>query len=74
MINEKEIISKLIGKTIKSARIERFSSEYDDKLLILEMTDGSVFRIVPEYGSYTGNSIDEYPSYIEIYEEAKNEK
>ena len=63
---------ELIGKTIKSAKIKKlpkddFGSEYDDKpILELEMTDGSTFEIISDYGGYTGNSQDEYPRFIRI--------
>jgi len=52
---------KLIGKTIKEARIVGHSRECDSKnVLELSMTDGSVVKVVGGYGRYTGKSCDEY--------------
>jgi hypothetical protein len=56
----------LIGKTIKAVQ-ELKLKEYDDQgYLLMEFTDGSKALIVSSYGSYTGGSEDEYPTYISI--------
>ena len=54
----------LIGKTITSAKVMKHK-KYDDKgYLRLGFSDGSVELIVASYGGYTGDSADEYPTYI----------
>jgi len=68
------ITKKLEGKTIKKAWIEKINDKYDDEpFLFLEMTDGTVFRIIANYYGYTGNSEDEYPRVIIVEEINKNQ-
>lgn len=57
----------LIGKTIKSVK-ERKHSEYDNTYLDLEFIDGSKITIVGRYGMWTGESYDEYPTFVSIEE------
>lgn len=66
-MDEKE----LIGKKIIKAEIRKLpkddyrDDEYDDEpILFLEMEDGTKFKIVANFGGYTGKSEDEYPRYI----------
>ncbi len=59
--------NQLIGKTIKNIQKKKHSEDCDSKnLLVLETEDGSIFHILGGYGSYTGNSCDEYLEVIEI--------
>lgn len=63
------IPSDLIGKTITKAEYMR-KLDYDDKgWLKLTFSDGSYCVIVAGFDMYTGNSIDEYPTYISITDE-----
>lgn len=56
----------LVGKTIKAVQ-ELKLKEYDDQgYLLMEFTDGAKALIVAVYGSYTGESEDEYPTYLRI--------
>lgn len=63
----KTIQNELRGKTIESTRIKGHSRGCDSKnVLVLKMTDGTVFNVVGGYGSYTGESCDEYVETIEV--------
>lgn len=56
----------IIGKTIASVT-EMKKPQFDDEgWLRLEFTDGTACTIVSSYGGYTGNSEDEYPTFIGI--------
>lgn len=66
-------VEELVSKTIKKAWIEGIEG-YDDKpFLFLEMEDGSVFKIISDYGSYTGGSEDEYPRFVKIKKVKSND-
>ena len=57
----------LIGKTIKSAVIKKHQESCDsENVLVMEMTDGTLFEVIGGYGEYTGNSCDEYIETIEV--------
>lgn len=57
----------LVGKTIASARVEPHMAECDaENVLVLTMTDGSVWDVVGGYGGYTGNSCDEYFEHVRV--------
>lgn len=62
--------TKLIGETIKSAKIVCHYKEGCDgnNLLVLKMESGKTFYIEGGYGGYTGNSCDEYYEKIEVKE------
>lgn len=61
---------ELIGKTITNAE-ELLCDGYDDRAwLKLEFSDGSNVIIESIFGSYTGNSLGEYPCFIRINDEA----
>ena len=65
--------SELIGKTITSAKRKKLA-EYDDEgFLELQFSDGTQATIVAGYWDYTGNSMEEYPTYINI-ESTPNEE
>lgn len=56
----------LIGKTIKKIS-KRGIEGYDDIPYIdIEFTDKSKITIIADYGSYTGESNDEYPRFISV--------
>jgi hypothetical protein len=61
-------IQKLVGKKIKTIAYRDANDEdcnYDDEpYLDIEFTDGTKVTAVATYGDYTGNSMDEYPRYI----------
>jgi len=59
---------KLIGETIKSAKIVcHREKDCDSKnLLVLEMESGKTFYIEGGYGGYTGRSCGEYYEVIDV--------
>ena len=57
-------MTNLIGKTISAATIMKLPNFDDTCWLRLTFTDGTSTIIVASYGSYTGNSMDEYPACI----------
>lgn len=60
-------MKNLKGKTIKSVKIIGHDPACDSQnVLVLTMTDGSVFHIIGGYGGYTGESCDEYIETIEV--------
>ena len=56
----------LIGKTIESVSHKKLQGYDDEGYLELKFTDGSIATIVASYGGYTGESEDEYPTYIYV--------
>ena len=78
-MNDENIVQELEGKTIRRAWIEGIEDDgccgpYDDEpYLFLEMDNGEVFKIVADYGGYTGNSEDEYRRYIYVEKVSDNE-
>lgn len=64
-----------IGKTVKSIELHGIKGFDDKPILILKFTDDSELLLRATYGGYTGNSEDEYPSFIveglSNYSEAK---
>jgi hypothetical protein len=59
----------LVGKTIISAQLMK-KPEYDDEAWAkLGFQDGSHCFVVSSYGSYSGNSEDEYPAYVFLQED-----
>ncbi len=57
----------LVGKTIASAvQVKPYIGCDDEGCLQLEFTDGTKAAIMAAYGDYTGDSYDEYPTYIYI--------
>jgi len=60
------IIRELAGKTIEKAWTQKNPDTDDEPYLFLKMSDGSEFEVSANYGSYTGNSEDEYPRFISI--------
>jgi hypothetical protein len=60
-------MKNLIGKTIVAVKLKKHLDSCDSvNVLLLTMTDGSVFEIAGGYGGYTGNSCDEYVETISI--------
>ena len=60
-LEEKKIVKAYYKK------IEEKHENYDDvPFLFLEMEDGSIFKITSLYGTYTGESKDEYPCFIDV--------
>jgi hypothetical protein len=56
----------LVGKTIVSAK-QKILNGFDDKgYLELKFSDGSEAIIIAVYGDYTGNSVEAYPTNIDI--------
>ena len=64
-------MKNIIGETIESAKIVCHKKEGCDgkNLLILKMKSGKTFYVEGGYGSYTGESCDEYYEYVEVKEE-----
>jgi hypothetical protein len=57
----------LVGKTIASAHVESHLASCDaENVLVLVMTDGSVYEIEGGYGGYSGRSCDEYKELIDV--------
>lgn len=56
------------GKTIKSVKQVKLPNYDDEGWLLLEFIDGSDCIIEAGYLDYTGNSLGEYPTYIDIKE------
>lgn len=54
----------ITGKTISSWGKKVQQEGADDTMLVLSFTDGTSINLIPSFGGYTGNSIDEYPTYI----------
>ena len=57
---------KLIGERIVKAKIKNIKNHDDTPYLFLTMESGIVFKIIANYGGYTGNSEDEYRRFIEV--------
>jgi hypothetical protein len=59
----------LVGKTIASATVVPHDVSCDaENVLVLSMTDGSVWSIAGGYGGYTGASCDEYFEWVKVSE------
>lgn len=79
MKQDNKDLSFLIGKTIEKIEWVPIPCEtaswkrpdacpYDDgDKLKLTFTDGSSIEILASYGAYTGNSEDEYPTFLSTY-------
>jgi hypothetical protein len=59
--------NELIGKTIVDAKFEKDKGFDDEPYLVLSFSDGTVYTVCASFGTYTGESKDEYPSFISIY-------
>ena len=57
---------ELIGKTVTNAKFQKLSKHDDAGYLLLNFSDGSECVVVASFGTYTGNSLDEYPTLITI--------
>jgi hypothetical protein len=68
-----KMLKKLIGEKIVGAKIVCHLKKGCDgeNLLILKMESGQTFYVEGGYGSYTGDSCDEYPEYITVETEHK---
>ena len=62
----------LIGKTIESVSHKKLKGYDDEGYLELKFTDGTIATVVASYGEYTGESEDEYPTYIYVTDELDN--
>ncbi len=56
----------LVGKTITSAKVKKLKDYNDDGFLALEFSDGTAAIITSYYGEWSGDSLDEYPTHIDI--------
>jgi hypothetical protein len=62
----------MVGKTVTSAQ-EMERTEFDDAgFLKLEFSDGTDCVIVSGYYGHTGNSEDEYPTWIKVVDGVDN--
>ena len=60
-------VQELIGKTVLTAYVVSHKPDCDaSNLLVLQMSDGSVFEIEGGYGGYSGDSCDEFIELISI--------
>ena len=64
-------MKRLIGKTIKNAKIRGIKGFDDKPYLDLIFTDNSKITIEAEYDCFTGKSEDEYPRFIKIFKYGK---
>ena len=67
----KETFSELIGKKIISAEVIYNKNHDDINEVILTCDDSKKYSIISSFGDYTGNSKEEYPSYISCTEVIK---
>ena len=58
--------SDLIGKTLASAETMKRPGFADSGWLRLTYTDGPIAVVAARYGDWTGDSEDEYPTWIDI--------
>jgi len=65
-------ISQLVGKTIVAAQRMKLKDCDDEGYLLLTFSDQSRALIVASYGSYTGKSEDEYPTFLGLTEDVEN--
>lgn len=61
-------MSFLVGKTITEVIKARHPYYDDEGYIIMRFSDGSEYTIVAGYGSFTGQSCEEYPTSISIHE------
>lgn len=61
-------MSDLVGKTITEAVLLKYPELDDEAWLRLRFTDGSECVLEATYGGFTGNSCDEYPSFLVVRE------
>lgn len=61
-------IRDLVGKTITEATLLKFPELDDEAWLRLRLTDGTECVLEATYGGFTGNSYDEYPSFLIVRE------
>jgi hypothetical protein len=61
-------IKNLIGRTIVGIKRKQVIDTDDTGFLEITFLDGLQIVIVAEYGTYTGNSLCEYPTSIEVVE------
>lgn len=59
-------VGELIGKTTTNARIQKLPMHDDVGFLKLNFSDDSECTVVASFGTYTGNSLDEYPTLITV--------
>lgn len=59
-------MKELIGKLITSAEKMRKENHDDEGWLKLSFSDGTCCVVVAGYGGYTGDSEDEYPTYLTV--------
>ena len=62
----------LIGKTIENVSHKKLKGYDDEGYLEIKFTDGTIATVVAFYGGYTGESEDEYPTYIYVTDELDN--
>ena len=62
----------LIGKTIENVSHKKLKGYDDEGYLEIKFTDGTIATVVASYGGYTGESEDEYPTYIYVTDELDN--
>lgn len=61
----------IIGKTITHAQFRKYKEDCDDvPYLDLTFSDGTMITIEGTYGGYTGQSYDEYITFIKVGEES----
>jgi hypothetical protein len=60
--------SDLVGKTISEAVLLKCPGLDDEAWLRLRFTDGTECVLEATYGGFTGNSVDEYPSFLVVRE------
>lgn len=64
-------ISELIGKTIVNTQFMKKNGYDDEAWVRLDFTDGTHCFVVSSYGSFSGESEDEYPAFIFLQNEVE---
>ena len=57
-------MQEFIGKTVKTISIHGVEGFDDKPIMKIIFTDGTTLCIKATYGGYTGESLDEYPTFI----------
>ncbi len=63
-------IQDLLGKTIEKIEKSQYK-KFDDEFVKLIFTDGTICYLFGGFGDYSGESLDEYPTYVGMSEDLK---
>ena len=57
---------ELVGRTITNAKVQKLSKHDEAGYVVLNFSDGSECFVEASFGTYTGNSLSEYPTLITL--------